>query len=69
MTQTEKLLNLVASMNALNEQIDPCYGKMAVYLTHKEGDNEVSVRYFIKKRTFVDVDGIERWKFVAREEK
>lgn len=59
----EKLLKLVEAMNELNDAIDPSYAKMAVFL--KTGEKSIT-RYFIKKRTYTDESGIQRWKFIAR---
>lgn len=61
----KKLLALVAAMNDLSENIDPSYAKIALFL--KTGEKQVT-RYFIKKRTYLGEDGIERWKFIARED-
>lgn len=62
--EVKKLLTLVDAMNALDNEIDPHYAKMAVFL--KSGEKEVT-RFFIQKRPYVAEDGIERWKFIARE--
>ncbi len=62
----QKVLELVKAMNALNDSIDPNYGKIALFMKESE---DVSVRYFIQKRAIMSEDGIERWSFVARKEK
>lgn len=66
----KKLLDLVKIMNELNENISD-ETKFAVYLHEKttEGVVKKSTRYFIMKRPTMNIDGIERWSFVAREEK
>ncbi len=64
-----KILTLVNAMNDLADNIDPAYGKIAVFppKDKKEGDCCVeSVRYFIQSRPVADENGVERWKFVAR---
>lgn len=62
----QKVLELVKAMNALNDSIDPEYGKIALLMKESE---DTSVRYFIQKRAIMSKDGIERWSFVARKEK
>lgn len=64
-----KILNLVAAMNDLADNIDPAYGKIAVFLPKEKSDDSCcaeSVRYFIQPRPVADENGVERWKFVAR---
>lgn len=63
-----KLLALVAAMNDCADVIDPNYGKIALFLTEGKGEDAKSVRYFIQSRPVADATGVERWKFVARQE-
>lgn len=63
----EKLLNLVAALNAFNDEVSN-ETRIAVYLKEKDGDKDKQVRYFIKHRPVMGDNGVETWKYVARRE-
>jgi len=69
-SDTKKLLALVSAMNDLSDNMNVNDAKLAVYLknvTAEGAETGEGSRYFIKKRPVTLENGIQVWKFVARE--